>query len=148
MNKNCQDVMTGKPVCCTPKDTVQRVAQLMKEQDVGSIPVCDSRESGRLVGIVTDRDIAIKVVAEGRDPARTDAGAVMTREIFSCRPDDNVEEAISTMQRQQIRRIPVVDDNGHIVGIIAQADIATRLRAPDKVAETVAEVSRPGTMTA
>ncbi len=146
MNKKCQDVMTEKPVCCAPDETVQRAAQLMRQQNVGPIPVCD--QSKRCVGIITDRDIAVKVVAEGRDPVRTPVSEIMTREVFSCRPADDVQAAIETMERQQVRRIPVVDDNGRVLGIISQADIATRLRAPDKTAEVVTEVSRPSTMRA
>jgi CBS domain-containing protein len=144
MEKTCQDIMTEQPVCCAPEETVQQAAGLMKEQNVGSLPVCDSGK--RLAGIITDRDIALKVVAEGRDPRNTPIRDVMTTEVFTCRPQDSLEDALQTMRKQQVRRIPIVDQDRRVVGIIAQADIATRLRAPDKTAEVVAEISRPGTM--
>ena len=117
----------------------------MKEQNVGSIPICD-KESRRLAGIVTDRDIALKVGAEGRDPKSTLVRDVMTADVFTCQPQDSIEDALQTMQTQQVRRIPIVDQDHRVVGMIAQADIATRLRAPDKTAEVVTQISRPGTM--
>ena len=145
MNKTCQDVMTEQPVCCALDESTQRAAQLMKEQNVGSIPICD-KESRRLAGIVTDRDIALKVGAEGRDPKSTLVRDVMTADVFTCQPQDSIEDALQTMQTQQVRRIPIVDQDHRVVGMIAQADIATRLRAPDKTAEVVTQISRPGTM--
>jgi CBS domain-containing protein len=144
MTKTCRDVMTGQPVCCNPDDSAQQAAQLMKDQNVGSIPVCE-KDSNRLAGIVTDRDIALKLVAEGRDPKNTPVRDLMTTEVFSCRPEDNLDDALQTMQRQQVRRIPVVDEERRILGIISLADIATRLRAPDVTAQVVAEISRPRT---
>jgi CBS domain-containing protein len=144
MEKTCQDIMTEQPVCCTPDQTAQHAAQLMKEQSVGSLPVCE--DGNRLAGIVTDRDITLKVVAEGRDPRNTPIRDVMTTEVFTCGPQDSLEDALQTMRKQQVRRIPIVDQDRRVVGIIAQADIATRLRAPDKTAEVVTEISRPSTM--
>jgi CBS domain-containing protein len=146
MNKKCQEIMTEQPVCCAPEDNVQRAAHLMKNQNVGALPVCDREGSNRLVGMLTDRDITLKVVAAGRDPARTQIGEVMSQEIFSCAPGDDIENAIMIMERQQVRRVPVVDQDGRIVGIIAQADIATRLRAPETTAEVLSEVSKPSTL--
>lgn len=146
MSMQCKDVMTEKPVCSVPDESAQRVAQVMKEQNVGAIPVCDSRESKRLIGVVTDRDIALRVVAEGRDPAGTQVGDIMSREVFCCGPEDSIENALKTMTRQQVRRILVVDQDRCMLGIIAQADIATRLRAPEQTAEVVTEVSKPSTL--
>ena len=141
----CREVMTRDPVCCAPDDSASRIAKIMKTQDVGSVPICESK---RLLGIITDRDLALQIVAEGRDAASVKARDIMTKQPVSCRPDDDLETALSAMQRQQVRRIPVVDNNGQLVGIIAQADIATRTKQPEKTAEVVEEVSRPSTMRA
>jgi CBS domain-containing protein len=139
----CADVMTKDPACCVPTDTASRVAKIMKTEDVGSIPVCESRHSRRLVGIVTDRDLALHVVAEGRNASDTLVQDVMTRMPVACSPEDDLQKALDEMQRHQVRRIPVADGNGQLVGIIAQADVATRGREPEKTAETVEEISRP-----
>ena len=112
-------------------------------EDVGSVPVCSGRDSTRLVGIITDRDLCLEIVAEGRDPNGITVDSCMTREPVTCRADDPLETALSRMEANQIRRIPVVDGNGTFVGIIAQADIATRVRSAKKTAEVVEEISRP-----
>ena len=123
--KKCSDVMTENPVYALPDDTVEKVAQLMKKEDIGPVPVVDDERNKRLVGIVTDRDLALKVVAEGRDPQTTKVEEVMTRKLITCRPDDDVESAMKAMAQYQLRRIPVVDEANRLVGIISQADVAT-----------------------
>jgi CBS domain-containing protein len=120
---------------------VASVAQLMRDNDVGPIPIVADNDSKRLVGIVTDRDLAMNVVAEGRDPNTTRVEEVMTREVVTCRTDDNIEAALDAMSRQQLRRIPVVDENDMLVGIIAQADVATRMDQPSTTGEVVKEIS-------
>jgi CBS domain-containing protein len=144
----CKDVMTANPVCCTPEDTASRAAKLMKTEDVGSLPVCESRDSRKLVGIITDRDLTIQVIAGGKDPGSAKIGDLMTRNPVTCREDDELENALNTMESRQIRRITVVDGSGRLTGIIAQADVATRGREREQVAELVEEVSRPSTMRA
>ena len=139
----CKEMMTADPVCCTPNDSAADIAQLMKAQDIGSVPICEDGQSKKLLGIVTDRDLALKIVAEGRDPNTTIAESVMTEDPVTCKPDDNVEIALEAMEQHQVRRVPVVDKNGHLVGIIAQADVAIRCD-PEKTAELVEEISRPG----
>ena len=139
----CEELMTRNPKCCVPSDTAIRVARMMKIEDVGSLPVCSSPDSKRLVGIVTDRDLCLEIVAEGLDPNSTTVESCMTREPVTCRADEDLETALDRMEANQIRRIPVVDSRGTLVGIIAQADIATRARSPQKTAEVVAEISRP-----
>jgi CBS domain-containing protein len=139
--KKCSDVMTDNPVYALPDDTVDKVAQLMKKEDIGPVPVVDDEQNKRLVGIVTDRDLALKVVAEGRDPQTTKVEEVMTRKLITCRPDDDVESAMKAMAQYQLRRIPVVDDTNRLVGIISQADVATRVDEPEKTAEVVKEIS-------
>ena len=137
----CRDVMTRNPVSARPEDTVASVARLMKENDIGPVPIVESQKSKRLVGIVTDRDLALKVVAEGRDPETTPVKQVMTTSVITCRGDDDIETALDAMSTQQLRRIPVVDDGNMLLGIIAQADIATRMNEPEKTAEVVKDIS-------
>jgi CBS domain-containing protein len=132
--------MTESLVYSSPDDTVSSVAQLMKTEDIGPVLIINE-ESNRLVGIVTDRDLALKVVAEGRDPQTTKVEEVMTRKVITCRADDDVENAMKAMAQYQLRRIPVVDKDDRLVGIISQADVATRVGEPEKTAEVVREIS-------
>jgi CBS domain-containing protein len=140
--KKCSDVMTRNPTCCLPTDRVSSVAQLMKTENVGSIPVVDSNQSKKLVGIITDRDMALQVVAFERDPKSTTVADVMTKEVVTCYADDDIQKAVDAMADHQLRRMPVVDHNHMIVGIIAQADVATRLDQPKDTAEMVKEISQ------
>jgi len=139
----CSDVMTIEPVCCVPGDSVTRAAELMKEQDVGSIPVVDSIESKRLVGILTDRDLVVRVVARSRPVASAKVGDVMTAKPTQCRPDDSLDRALALMGEHQLRRIPVTDGDDRLVGIIAQADIATRLQEDKETGALVEAISEP-----
>jgi len=139
----CADVMTREPACCELGDTAAGAAKIMKAEDVGAVPVCVSRETRKLVGIVTDRDIAVYVVATGRDPNYTQVASVMTRNPFTCHPEDDLQTALNVMESHQVRRIPVVDADGQLVGIIAQADVATRTPAAEKKAEMVEQISKP-----
>lgn len=140
--KTCAEVMTKDPVCCLPLDLVGRAAQLMQRENVGPIPVIDSEETRKLVGIVTDRDLALKVVAEGRDSKATRVEAVMTREVVTCHADDELKVAMDAMAQHQLRRIPIVDSDNRILGIISQADVATRADKPKKTAAMVKEISQ------
>jgi CBS domain-containing protein len=140
--KKCRDVMTEDLVFCTPGDAVSEVAKMMKREDIGPVLIVDSERSKTLVGIVTDRDLAIKVVGEGRDPKNTKVEDVMTRKLVTCHADDNIENAMKAMAQYQLRRIPVVDENMKLVGIISQADVATRVDEPERTAEVVREISQ------
>jgi len=141
--KKCSDVMTKDLVYSHPDDTVADVAKLMKKEDIGPVLIVDKNNQGKkLVGIVTDRDLAIKVVGEGRDPQKTKVEDVMTVKVITCRADDDVQNAMKSMAQYQLRRIPVVNNDGLLVGIISQADVATRLNEPDKTAEVVREISK------
>ncbi len=137
----CSDVMTRNPVCAQSSDTVAQVARLMKEKDIGPVPIVGNNNSKNLIGIVTDRDLAIHVVAEGRDPQTTLVRDVMTTDVVTCRDDDDIQTALDAMSTNQLRRIPVVDDGNNLLGIIAQADIATRMNEPEKTAEVVKDIS-------
>ena len=141
---NCSQLMTRDPVFCLGSDTVDRAAQLMRQEDVGSLPVIENHQNKKLLGIITDRDIALKVVAEQRDARKTRAQEVMTRNPVTCRADNDLQVALNAMASNQVRRIPVVDDENQIVGIISQSDVATRVSEPAKTAELVKEISKSG----
>jgi CBS domain-containing protein len=137
----CKDVMTANPVCCEPGDSISFVADIMKQEDVGSVPVVDARASNRLVGIVTDRDLVVKVVAGGRGLAGVTVKDAMTTNPASCREDDDVDEAMNLMEDRQVRRVPILDASGRVSGIIAQADVATRVNRDDRTGELVEAIS-------
>jgi CBS domain-containing protein len=138
----CREAMTANPACCLPQDNVARAAQLMKSEDVGPVPVVSSHEDRTLVGIVTDRDLTLKVLAEGRDVHGTTVSDVMSTILVTCHPEDDLEDAMQAMQDNQVRRIVVVERDGRLAGIIAQADLA-RYADQEDVGETVEEISEP-----
>jgi CBS domain-containing protein len=123
-------------------DTAQAAAQAMKSKDIGAVLVVDSQETRQLVGIVTDRDLALKVVAGGLDPRQTRVETVMARNMAICAPQDDLQRALDTMSKRQLRRIPVVDEKGRLAGIIAQADLATKLKQPESTGKVVEQISR------
>ena len=138
----CNEIMTTNPECCLPSDPVIKAAQLMKSEDVGPIPIVKDKDGKRLAGIVTDRDLAIKVVAEARDPRTTPVEEVMTNDVVTCKENDDVDKALKLMQDYQVRRIPVVDKSDHLLGIIAQADVATRSGSSRTTGKIVEQVSK------
>lgn len=140
--ERCRDIMTKDPVCCLPSDAVAKAAQLMMEHDTGFIPVVANLTEKKLLGVVTDRDLAMTVVAAACDPMRTSVESVMSRPPIACSPDDPYEHALQAMERNRIRRVPVVDRSGRVVGIVSQADVAIRVRDRKQTAEVVQEISR------
>ena len=133
----CRDIMTKSVKTATRADSLQTVARLMRDGDMGSVPVV---EDGKLVGIVTDRDLVVRSIADGKD-ASTSIAEAMTTDIFSVKPDDFAFEAIRLMGDKQVRRIPVVDNEGRLAGIIAMADIALEMEDQQEIAETLEEIS-------
>ncbi len=133
----CRDIMTSSVQTATRGMTLKDAAALMRDGDVGSVPVV---EDGKLAGIITDRDIVVRSISEGRDALST-VGEAMTSEIYSVKPDDFVFEAIRLMGDKQIRRVPVVGENGELAGIIAMADIALEMEDDREIAETLEEIS-------
>ena len=123
-----KEVMTPSPICCKPADTVDRVAAVMLEHDCGIIPICEGR---KLVGVITDRDITCRTVAIGKSPIAVPVSDVMTKTVFSIREDQNVQDAIDLMEAKQVRRLPVVNEKGDIVGIIAPSDLAPIFASTD-----------------
>jgi CBS domain-containing protein len=142
----CSELMTTNPVCCLPGDTIESVAQWMKNEDVGSLPVVENHQTQKLIGIVTDRDITMRVIAEKRDPNNTRVVEVMTPNPIRCDVNDSLDKAADAMSQNQIRRIPIVNQDQQIVGIIAQADLATRLQDSRKSADVVQDVSQPNSV--
>jgi CBS domain-containing protein len=141
MEKRARDVMTPDPACCTAKTTLDQVAKMMIQTDCGEIPVLDVGD--RVIGVVTDRDIVCRVVAEGKNPMAYTAETCMTHPVITVTEDTPVDEIVATMEKHQIRRVPVVDDRGACTGIVSQADLAWA-RPKDQVGELVREVSRDG----
>ena len=135
--RRCRDIMTKSVTTATRDMPLREVAAMMRDGDMGSMPVV---ESGKLVGIVTDRDIVVRSIAEGKS-ADSSVGEAMTTEIFSVRPDDFVFEAIRLMGDKQVRRIPVVEEDGSLAGIIAMADVALEMEDEREIAETLEEIS-------
>jgi CBS domain-containing protein len=137
-------VMTKDPTCCVPSDTVQRAASIMRDQNAGVVPVIENEQSQKIVGVVTDRDLCMNVVAEGRDPRTTQVHESMTTTVVSCASQDSIEKATELMRENQIRRIPVVDEQRRLVGIISMADIVGRANVRTvETHETLKTVSAP-----
>jgi CBS domain-containing protein len=132
-----RDVMTSNPTTCEPSTTVVEAAKVMASEDVGPVPVV---EGGRLVGLVTDRDLVIRVIAEGRDPNSTTLGEIATSDLVTVQPDTDLEEATRLMSQHQVRRLPVVE-NSRLIGIVAQADVARTLEE-EKVGAVVEDISQ------
>jgi CBS domain-containing protein len=124
-------------------DVVSKVAQQMKKENVGSIPVIESSQTKKLIGIVNDRDLALQIVADEREVKSTMVVDVMTRKVVKCRFDDDIQKAVEKMANHQLRRIPVVDNDHKIIGIISQADVATRVNQAEGTVKMVKEISRP-----
>lgn len=133
----CREIMTANVTTATREMTLREVARLLREGDMGSVPVV---QGGRLVGIVTDRDIVVRAIAEGKGP-ETPVAEAMTTEIFSVRPDDFAFEAVRLMGDKQVRRIPVVEADGSLAGIISMADVALEMEDEREIAETLEEIS-------
>jgi CBS domain-containing protein len=136
-----QDVMTRDPRCVTPETSAREAAQVMKDEDVGIVPVV---EGERLIGVVTDRDLALRVVADGRDSTATVRDVMSSGRIATCRPDEDLDRVMETMAKEQVRRIPIVDERGSLVGIVAQADVVLKAKDDRKAEKTVEQISEPG----
>jgi CBS domain-containing protein len=131
--------MTPDPACCTPRTTLDDVAKMMVQNDCGEIPVIDSADQP--IGVVTDRDIVCRVVAEGMNPGAHTAESCMTQPVITVNANATLDQVVETMERHQIRRVLVVDDEGCCAGIIAQADVARTTRE-EETGHLVREVSR------
>jgi len=137
MGQRIRDIMTSNPSTVEPDKTVVDAARIMKQEDAGVVPVT---ENGRLTGMVTDRDIAIRVVAEGRDPQSTPVREVASKDLVTVDPQQDLDEALRLMAQHQVRRLPVVEEDGRLVGVVAQADVA-RHGDDTKTGQVVQEIS-------
>jgi len=135
----CRDIMSEKVTSASPDTILSDIAKLLRSGDIGILPVVD--DGGRLIGLVTDRDIVVRAVAEGLDVTRTPVGDIMTTETYTAGPDDYAFEAVRTMADKKVRRVPIVDDSGILVGIVSIADIALEMEDEVEVAETLEEIS-------
>ena len=140
MAKLVRDAMTANPRTLRVGASVLDAARLMEEEDVGSIPVVDNGQI--LVGMVTDRDIVLRVVAAGKDPGTTTVETVATRDISPASPDESLDEALQQMAERQVRRLPVIEADRVVVGILAQADVVQEAK-PKKAGQLVEEISQP-----
>jgi CBS domain-containing protein len=137
-------VMTKDPICCVPSDSAKRAAEIMRDEHAGIVPVVENEQSRTIVGVVTDRDLCMNVVAEGRDPQAVAVGQCMTTKVVTCSPNEPVEQAMHLMREHLVRRVLVVDERRELCGIVALADVVKR--AEVKVAqahETLKTVSAP-----
>ena len=138
MAKKVREVMTSNPCTIDADKSVAYAAKMMRDEDVGVAPIV---EGDRLVGVLTDRDIAVRVVAEGRDPVQVKAREVASGDLVTLDPDQDLDEALRLMARHQVRRLPVVEEDGRVVGIVAQADVAHEADER-KTGEVVEKISR------
>lgn len=137
MGPKVREHMTDRPRCVTPETPVSEAAELMASEDVGSLPILDGDE---LIGVVTDRDIVVRAVAKRKNPQGMPVREVASTELVTVGPEEDLSEALKLMARYQVRRLPVVDEDNHLVGVLAQADVATGAREK-AVGEMVEEIS-------
>ena len=137
-----REIMTKDPRTVTPDTGLQEVARLMQSEDVGIIPVVEAGGTS-LLGVVTDRDIALRVVADGKDATSTKVSDVMSKGVRTAKESDSVDDVMELMGKEQLRRIPIVDDRGTLVGIVAQADVVREARSDRKAERTVEQISEP-----
>jgi CBS domain-containing protein len=139
MGTKVHEVMTERPRCVSPETPVSEAARLMESEDVGSLPILDGDQ---LAGVVTDRDIVVRAVAKEKDPKGMPVRDVATRDVVTIRADEDLSEALKLMASHQVRRLPVVDDDNRLVGVVAQADVAHGAKEKT-VGEMVEAVSKP-----
>jgi CBS domain-containing protein len=137
-----RDIMHFDPACCTPDTSLRQAAQMMERCDCGAIPVVAANDRKRPIGVITDRDIVCRAVAQGIDLSRGTVADCMSSRLETIHEDSSIEDCCENMERAQVRRMLVVNDDGELCGIVSQADVALRLQ-PDWAAEVVREVSRP-----
>ncbi len=140
-----QDLMSRHPVCCRMSDTAQSVAKILRDEDIGCVPVVSSEDSKRLEGVITDRDLCCSIVAAGLDPRTTAIGPYVTGNPVTCRSEQSLDSCARLMQVHQIRRVLIINGDMECVGIVSQADVA-RWEDGEKVHRTLAEISRPAQM--
>ncbi|HEY9228045.1 MAG TPA: CBS domain-containing protein [Gemmatimonadaceae bacterium] len=140
-----QEIMTRDPACTTPNATAREAAQIMLREEVGIVPVVKGDGDRQLVGVVTDRDIAIRCVAEGKDALSCRVSDVMSADdLTTCTLNDDMETLMDHMRTDKVRRIPIVDERGGLVGIVSQADVVLKGRDTNRAGKTIEGISQPG----
>lgn len=137
-SRRVRDIMTANPACVSEKDSVLEAARLMKREDTGVIPVVDGK---KVVGMITDRDIVVRLVADGKNPGDCRVNEAMTKHVRTVRDDATVNDVLDLMKGANVRRIPVCDDRGQIVGIVSMADLATDATEKGNVGDVVQDIS-------
>ena len=138
--KRVADIMTRSVECVAPETPVREVAERMKTRNIGSLPVC---QNGKLVGTITDRDVTVRATADGRNPDETPVGDIMSKEVVTVRPDQDLSEAEQLMHDHQVRRLPVVDDDGTLVGYLSMAKIAQNEQDEKVTGRVLKGISEP-----
>jgi len=137
-NRQVRDVMTPNPECVSETDSIRDVARIMKDQDTGVVPVVDGK---KVIGLITDRDIVVRGIAEGRDVSNVKVNEIMTKSVRSVKEDTPLAEVLDLMSNAEIRRVPVVNGNNELVGIISLGDIATNTNQDGRVGKAVENIS-------
>ncbi|HLJ73042.1 MAG TPA: CBS domain-containing protein [Thermoanaerobaculia bacterium] len=139
-DRHIRDVMTANPVYVSDKDSIRDVARIMAREDTGVVPVCDN--SRKIIGMITDRDIVVRLVAEGKDPANAKVNEAMTKNVRAVKEDSTIDEALNVMKSAEVRRVPVVNSRNEIVGIVSMGDIAKETQQRGQVGEAVKDISK------
>jgi len=137
-NRSVRDIMTRDPECVTGRDTILDAARIMAKRDTGVVPVVDGK---KIVGLITARDIVVRLVAEGKDLANAKVNEAMTKSVRSVKEDTPIDEVLQLMSRAEIRRVPVVNANDEIVGIVSIGDLAVETNQDNKVGKTIEDIS-------
>jgi CBS domain-containing protein len=138
-DRHIRDVMTPNPACVSEKDSIREVARIMAREDTGVVPVVDGK---KIIGMITDRDIVVRLVAEGKDASNAHVNEAMTKNVRSIKEDSTIDDALQVMKGAEVRRVPVVNNNNEIVGIVSIGDIAKESRQTGKVGQTVEDISQ------
>ena len=136
--RNIREIMTPDPACVSEKDSIREVARIMAREDTGVVPVVEGK---KIVGMITDRDIVVRLVAEGKDPANARVNEAMSKNVRAVKEDSSVNDVLDLMSRAQVRRVPVVNDRDEIVGIISMGDVAEKTNQDGKVGKAVENIS-------
>jgi CBS domain-containing protein len=139
-----QEIMTKDPSCVTADSSVREAAQVMGRENVGMVPVVERQSNRKLVGVVTDRDIAIRCVAEGKDGSCRVADVMSSAKLATCNENDAVDDVMQAMRTEKVRRIPIVDERGSLVGIVSQADVVRKANDDHEAERTIEMISQPG----
>ena len=139
-----QEIMTRDPATVTADASIRDAAQIMRREEVGIVPVIAGDGDNRLIGVITDRDIALRCIAEGKDGSCRVRDAMSSGELATCSQGDDIDDALQVMRTEKVRRIPIVDDRGSLVGIVAQADVVLKARDPERAGRTLEGISAPG----